>query len=84
MDRPTATHGKAHHKAHRAAGACVRIGYGGASAGNGNCRAFWLTAAEAKLLRAELDAAIRKADGLAITGLPPRPPEANAAALEAA
>ncbi len=65
MDRPKASHGKPRSPKGKARGACVRIGTDGSAAGSGFA-AFWLTPAEAKLLREELDAAIRKAEDAAI------------------
>jgi hypothetical protein len=65
----TVTHGRPLRRETRERGACIRVGTGGAATGTGGAQAFWFTVAEAKLLLAELDAAIRTAEGLAASGL---------------
>jgi hypothetical protein len=68
MERPVATHERPRVKAHVRRGACVRVGLGGTMSGQAQTRAFWLTLAEAELLRIELDAAITRARNV---GMPP-------------
>lgn len=80
MERPKATHGKPRNLATRARGACIRIGTEGVQYGT-TAVAFWLTLEEAEAVASELAAAIRLAKGLAISGLDPQPPVANAAAI---
>jgi hypothetical protein len=65
----TATHGKPMRRETRERGACIRVGTGGSATGNGGTQAFWFTVAEARALLAELAAAIRTAEGLAVSGL---------------
>lgn len=68
---------------HRNRGAVIRVGTPTAHEGGGTAVSFWLTVAEAEVLRAELDAAILKAKA-ASHGAPPEPPSASSAALPAA
>lgn len=68
----------------RSRGATIHVGSGGAAAGQGYKHGSWLTVTEAEELLEALTRAIRQAKAAQITGIPPQPPTANAAALPAA
>ncbi len=62
-------------------GACIRIGTPGAQEGGGGRQSFFLTIAEAEVIRGQLDAVLAQAKRERPL---PEPPESGAAALRAA